>query len=763
MGLDDSMTRRVPRPRRNRRPRARGARARRVARRRARVDDGRRSVTRASALTRERATRERATVTGRGMEAPAARGAGGADASASASDGSVDACARATALAVDMAKVARAVGAATKGLAREGADAYEFAEEDSARGRAREIARAERKEGADGGAMSGASETERGVGAVAREEVSEGAATTSREVVGGGDRAAGGGGRRGEAGGMDEPYARFEDLFGASALFARSGSRARSSQVDMYLQDYMDRRVYGYAHVSVRRKLPGGRPRARREVEMERRTVGVGRPEDALEFGLGEDPKCAVRHPPLQALPTCISMHRGEKGKDIASLPPTHASRREGAPKAPVRAVAAPTPKVPVQKQKRKIDRVEKIDKIEPISKNCSAADLTLVPAHNKPLTVADVAKQAATPVRPKTALAAMPSPNRGRGASGASPMICVDIPGTIFDGDFIHDDDADMVFWDALNNGLDQPTPKRIRTIANEGAQSPSYASDKTGSPKAAAQLSAVERRLRALEAKLSSGELHAELAKAPQPVAQPPYSDGNGSADRASPRDENVAAALHKSTAKTSSPTFDDTARAGSEEYKKRTLSSGGDERAQATSAPSQATAEEIHALKETILALQQRQDTYEIERRRHQDQMQELVNMHKERTSALESMIEAYEARFRATIGMSPRTPLERSGAHERAWSYEPSRFTAGREYPSTAPRPEAPGSSRRPHTADRFDPFRRAPSTDPRDRASDVETLMDREMRYLERTLIRKNDVIASLAGELGQSKYDRWDI
>jgi len=669
------------------------------------------------------------------------------------SGASVEETARAVDFAVDMAKVARAVGAATKGLAREGVDAYEFAEEDSARGREGKIAGVDADGGAEGRATSGASETERGLG-VSGDEASEGAVKTSGELDAGSDRAPAGE-RRGTEGGLDEPYARFEDLFGASELFSRSGSRLRASQVDMYVQDYMDRKVYGYSHVSVRRKLPRGRARERREVEMERRTVGVGRPEDALEFGLGEDPKCAVRHPPLQSLPACISMQRGEKGKDIASLPPTFASRREGVPKAQPRTVV-PVPKDPVEKRKRTI---EKIEKRQPLSKNCSAADLTHVPARNKPLTVADVAKQAATPVRPKTALAASPSPKHRR---GTTPSMCMDIPGTIFDGDFIHDDDADMVFWDALNNGLEQPTPKRIRTTAKDGRQSPSCTSDKTASPKAAAQLSAVERRLRALETKFSTGEFHAERAKAPQPVAPPPYSDGNGSADRVSPPDEMMPTTLHKSTAKTSSPTFDDTARAGSED-KKQTLSSGGNKHAQATSAPSQATAEEIHALKETILALQRRQDAYEIERCRYQDQMQELTRMHRESTSALESMIEAYEARFRATAWMSPRTPLERSGAYERSWPHEPSRFVSGREFPSTAPRPEAPGSSRRPHTADRLDPFRRAPYTDPRDRASDVETLVDREMRYLERTLMRKNEVIASLAGELGQSKYDRWDI
>ena len=109
---------------------------------------------------------------------------------------------------------------------------------------------------------------------------------------------------------MDEPYARYEELFGAKELFAKSSSRARSAQADMYIQDYMERNVYGYAHASVKRKTRGGRGhrRGRREVTMERRVVGVGRPEDALDFDDDEEPKCARRHEPLQALPPSFTV-----------------------------------------------------------------------------------------------------------------------------------------------------------------------------------------------------------------------------------------------------------------------------------------------------------------------------------------------------------------------------------------------------------------------------------------------------------------------
>ena len=169
-------------------------------------------------------------------------------------------------------------------------------------------------------------------------------------------------------------------------------------------------------------------------------------------------------------------------------------------------------------------------------------------------------------------------------------------------------------------------------RRKAREATRSPSVRSDATGSPKSEAKLTAVEKRLRDLEAKLSRGEYH--------------VSERVGAAD---------------AVPATRPMTFDDTARAEAS-GKKRTLSGGSDERENATSVREQSTQSELQRLNDTILALVQRQDKYEIERHRHQKQMYELCQTHKEHTASLESIIAAYEKRFSA---ISPQTPREWDG--------------------------------------------------------------------------------------------------
>ena len=180
--------------------------------------------------------------------------------------------------------------------------------------------------------------------------------------------------KAGEDADADEPYVRFEDLFGAKALFAKSNSRARGIQADMYVQDYLERKVYGYAHVSVKRKS------RKKEVVMERRVVGVGRPEDALDFAADENPACAARHPPLQSLPPAFSLARGDAIKASEFLePPTWIQRRGD-----LEAVAAAT-----------------ATKLSALSRKESTADFKKA---KKTPTVAEVAERATTPIRPAEA-----------------------------------------------------------------------------------------------------------------------------------------------------------------------------------------------------------------------------------------------------------------------------------------------------------------------------------------------------------------------
>ena len=61
---------------------------------------------------------------------------------------------------------------------------------------------------------------------------------------------------------------------------------------------------------------------------MERRVVGVGRPEDALDFDDDEEPKCARRHEPLQALPPSFTVREDKVPDGELLLKPTWMQRR---------------------------------------------------------------------------------------------------------------------------------------------------------------------------------------------------------------------------------------------------------------------------------------------------------------------------------------------------------------------------------------------------------------------------------------------------
>ena len=672
---------------------------------------------------------------------------------------------------IDPVAIARAVSHATKHIAREPEDAYEFpsGERDGERGR--EGATTTGREGARGRADARADARRRAVGAGGGRGTREGAGRAAsgmgevdarrgrdRETSSGetgevtmrsadGTRGMGEGGASGRArrmvgevgrdADMDEPYARFEDLFGAKALFAKSNSRARGIQADMYVQDYLERNVYGYAHVSVKRKS------RRKEVVMERRVVGVGRPEDALDFAADENPASVARHPPLQSMPPAFSLTRGDaiKASDFVE-PPTWIQRRGDS-----EAVAAATAMKP-----------------SALSRKESTADLKKA---KKTPTVAEVAKHATLPSRPlkraaevlaAKGLKATPSPDRRKTpktSPGTSPFSALNMPGTIFDSsDFLGDAHDDMLFWDALND-IDHPAhavthrtttaaPSKLRK-ARETTRSPSVKSDATGSPKSEAKLTAVEKRLRDLEAKLLRGEYHLP--------------------ERVGPAD--VAPATRPMT-------LDDTARAEAS-GKKRTLSGGSDERENATSVREQSTQSELQRLNDTILKLVQRQDKYEIERHRYQKQMYELCQTHNEHTANLESIIAAYEKKFAA---MSPQTPRE----WDRPPSSVPPRFTRDEPASSTpldefhVPRvdPRAYNSAGpawgRSSPTERFDRFHdQAPYSENKrnERSRDVEAILEREMRFLQESLARKNEVIASLASELGSAKQkhtkSRWDL
>ena len=643
-------------------------------------------------------------------------------------------------ITIDAAAIASAVGAATKGIAREPGDVYAFdPEADEGRERARgETSACERgsngrdattsgtesvvmREGIAGGRRCFEGETSRGAAKATPTAKKIEATPTQKKTE-----------TTIPEGSMDEPYVQYEDLFGASALFAKSNSRARSAQADMYVQDYMERRVYGYAHASVKRKARGGRghKRGRRELTMERRVVGVGRPEDALDFADEEEPACGRRHEPLQALPPSFSVARGDKVPDGELLLKPTWIQRHARPKA-----------------------IENKMKVEPraLKVKDSMMKKTKVGKQSAPmgLTVADAAQRTRAETAPrrkrfKDAKTKLPK-EQAVPSCDPSLMDNLKMPGTIFDGDdFLHDHD-DMQFWDALN---DIHHPKEIDVCderAGTRSPSPGFDSDDTGSPKPTSKHNTVDRRLRALEKKLLRGDFH----------KQSPMSERRP-ANRSTSNHEDNANAVQRPKSKT----VDDTAHNIDSEHKKRSVSGGSDGQQNATSLPAASVQAEMQTLKDTILALQRRQDEYEVERARHEKYLYDLSRMHQEHTKSLESIIDVYQGRLQA---MSPQSPR----ARERLMSTARNTGT-----PRTAPKLERMvydelSGDHHASPSDRFDrPMRaRGPFSEPRhdaNRYHDYDSGVGRERQFNREQAARHYEMIAELAAECSKQR-NRWDL
>ena len=652
-------------------------------------------------------------------------------------------------ITIDAAAIASAVGAATKGIAREPGDVYAFDPEEEAEGdaaareRAREKGRGEGSacERGSNGREATTSETESVVMPEARARRSfEG--ETSREAKAKTPRAAETTARttppakKPREGSMDEPYARYEELFGAKELFAKSSSRARSAQADMYIQDYMERNVYGYAHASVKRKTRGGRGhrRGRREVTMERRVVGVGRPEDALDFDDDEEPKCARRHEPLQALPPSFTVARGDKVPDgELLLKPTWMQRR-----------AHPAAN----------DANMKGLEVRTLKVKDSSTKKTQVGKQSEPkglMTVADVAHRArmeASPLRKRFKDGAKTKLTETKSSPLRAPSLMgnLKMPGTIFDGDdFMHEN---VNFWETINDHLQLEHPEGL-DVFDEGARtrspSPGFASDATGSPKPTNEQNTVDRRLRALEKKLLRGDFHKQSPMSERRLANRsiPSREGNANANQ-----------------RPKSKTIDDTAHNNDGEHKKRSVSGGSDGHQNATSLPEASVQAEMQSLKDTILALQRRQDEYEVERARHKKYLHDLSRMHQEHTKSLESIIDAYQVRLQT---MSPQSPR----ARDRIMSTARNTGT-----PRTAPRLEQRGydeliGDHHAGLSDRFDRSMRArgPFSEPRhdtNRYHDYDAVVGRERQINREQAARHYEMIAELATECS-NRHNRWNL
>jgi len=109
-----------------------------------------------------------------------------------------------------------------------------------------------------------------------------------------------------EGGGKFADYIKFDDLFGASALFTSGTAQQNKQEAAVYVKDAMERRLYGYVHGL----LAHGEP-------IERITIGAGRPEDVHE-GIDLSAKAAEQ------------ASRGKPRKKARTL-------GAGAPKSPVK------------------------------------------------------------------------------------------------------------------------------------------------------------------------------------------------------------------------------------------------------------------------------------------------------------------------------------------------------------------------------------------------------------------------------------------
>ena len=531
----------------------------------------------------------------------------------------------------------------------------------------------------------------------------------------------------------EEPYVRFEHLFGAADKFATSSSRARGAQVEMYVQDYMERNVYGYAHVSVRTQKGRGR-NVSRHVTMKRRTVGRGRPEDALDF-----PERAVADrakptaPPLQSLPMAFAMARGDK----------------------IAVVTKPT-----------------------------------MPTANVPATEKTAAKSPGGAKAKRGASLGGAPPHM----TLRIPETIFDDGLHINEDDALMLND-DMVFWNALGDGVEcteRGADAAARTVANmraarEATQSPSVQSGETESPTC---LTAAERRVHALERKLARTAAVAAQAKSASPDRPPRKPQSRASYEEHA----DDRGGLQAINARTHSPQFDDTANremSSLEAAKKQRSNSGNRdaEREHATSAPSSLQVERLH---EAIITLERRQQRMEIERAKHLEEMLHTQHEHRKR---VETIIETYErkiellSRGRATSSaeFSPTQLHTPPVYHPHGEASRHHHTMMGGAF--TAPHRERSGKDPREYTGDTYAPIpshgyhdhhhnhnsprlwsydsfpssyrpdERRTYSEPR-RAGAFGSVLEREFESMEHALRRKNEVIASLSRELGSG--GRWN-
>jgi len=586
----------------------------------------------------------------------------------------------------------------------------------------------------------------------------------------------------------DSAYIRYKDMFGAEKKFAKSSTRARAAQADMYVQDYLERNVYGYAHARVRKSKGRGRG-IRKEIVMERTAVGAGRPEDVLDFE-GE-PERRLAAPPTQSLPATFAVARGIKSGNATA----HKSTR-------LQKTACTN--VGAQKEDSKKRRADVIsDSVKPLTRS------------KKPPPI--VSRDAKPTAQPR-----------------AEPIV----PDTIFDDDNWVDED--FMFWDTLidtpegqrrkvprrdNAAQAQaqahadaspapdiedvvadappPAPSRDRTQSPEAPASPSAQTGETPSPTnrdeliEANVLDAVERRLAVLETRLFHTEredadawrtaftpgapqqpppsgVQAGVPSVPTPTVPDPkppalrraHSQLSLEEERA--HDRGGFEAVNAPRLPLSGDGRDDTARGHATRDGKRHVSqkSSGqttdgeqqrrEHRGEMSSLASSRALAELERLHEIVESLQRRQESMEHEREK---ELAQLARAHRDHTAKLESIIAAYESdvdrysprlapNSTSSLRSSPYTPRDRYGAYA----------TPRHHYAGMDPRHDEGDryASRHHHHYTRGGGASAPPAAEA--------AALEREIAIMERAIARKNDVISSLSREFVQSgtRWDRFD-
>lgn len=586
----------------------------------------------------------------------------------------------------------------------------------------------------------------------------------------------------------DSAYIRYKDMFGAEKKFAKSSTRARAAQTDMYVQDYLERKVYGYAHARVRKSKGRGRG-VRKEIVMERTAVGAGRPEDVLDFE-GE-PARRLAAPPTQSLPATFAVARGVKSGNATA----HKPKRLEKP---------PCTNVGAQKEDSKKRRANVI----------SDSDKPATRSKPPPVDVSRDVEPTAQPI--------------------AEPIV----PDTIFDGDNWVDED--LMFWDTLIDtpagqrrnvprrddaaqaeaqaevqanaspaldiedvSADAPPcdPSRDRTQSPEAPASPSAQTGETPSPTnrdeliEAKVLDAVERRLAVLETRLFHAEredtdawrtafapgaphppppgVQAGVPSVPTPTAlepKPPalrraHSQLSLEEERA--HDRGGFEAVNAPRLPLSGDGRDDTARGHATRDGKRHASqkSSGqttdgeqqrrEQRAEMSSPAGSRALAELERLHEVVESLQRRQERMEHEREK---ELARLARAHRDHTAKLESIIAAYESdvdrysprlapNSTSSFRSSPYTPRDQYGTYatpRHHYAGMDPRHDEGDRYASRHHHHTRGGGASAPPTAEA--------------------AALEREIASMERAIARKNDVISSLSREFVQSgtRWDRFD-